>query len=84
LRLCRRRLLGIFSSVAKGQTRRKTGTQSHRSKAMSHDSGVAGKAQVFSKKGFQGIGTRDRGAGRGPNWLARALDLLRCLPIFQG
>src|SRR6185312_3409956 len=50
LRLYGRLLLGIFWHVARGQTRRKAGTQSHRSKAESHDSGVAGKAQVLSKR----------------------------------
>jgi len=40
---------------------------------------------VFSKKGFPDIGSRECGCeGPGPNWLARALDLLRCLPIFKG
>lgn len=47
-RLYRLVLLGIFPALI-GQTRRKAGTQSHRSTARKrHDSGVASTAQVFS------------------------------------
>ena len=36
-----------YSIALIGQTRRKAGTQSHRSKARRYDSGVAGEAQAF-------------------------------------
>jgi hypothetical protein len=40
------KLIGHIDFAVLGQTRRKAGTQSHRSKARSYDSGVASKVQA--------------------------------------
>jgi len=50
--------LGIFVQKLLEQTRRKAGTQNHRSKARSHDSGVASICrQIQAKQGdVRGVG----------------------------